>query len=118
MGIVITDRSAQAVEVTVVYPRRKLSSETVNVAEQLAVIGRELWRELHSDVTFDHLLEWESKIPSYGCSCKLFYHEWKASNPPRKDDFFAWTVELHNAVNAKLGKPIITLQQAREIWMT
>lgn len=86
--------------------------------EKLAAQGRELWAELHSTVTIETLPKWEEKIPNYSCKCKEFYTAWKASNPPRREDFFAWTVELHNAVNAKLENPIITLQQAREIWMT
>lgn len=118
MAIVITDRSQEAVQVTVFYPRRKIPSENVDISGQLAAIGRNLWRELHTEVTFETLPAWEEKIPNYSCKCKEFYTAWKASNPPRKDDFFAWTVELHNAVNEKLENPIITLQQAREIWMT
>jgi hypothetical protein len=30
--------------------------------------------------------------------------------------FFAWGVRLHNAVNAKLGKPEITIEEALSIW--
>jgi hypothetical protein len=30
--------------------------------------------------------------------------------------FFAWGVALHNAVNAKLGKPEITIEEAYLIW--
>jgi hypothetical protein len=30
--------------------------------------------------------------------------------------FFAWGVRLHNAVNAKLGKPEITIEEAYSIW--
>jgi hypothetical protein len=30
--------------------------------------------------------------------------------------FFAWGVALHNAVNRKLGKPELTIEEARRIW--
>jgi hypothetical protein len=30
--------------------------------------------------------------------------------------FFDWGVALHNAVNAKLGKPEITIDEACKIW--
>lgn len=84
----------------------------VNVAQ-----GRELWSELHSTVTIETLPQWEEKIPNYSCKCKAFYNAWKIDNPPRKDDFFAWTVELHNAVNRKLEKLEMTLEEARNVWM-
>lgn len=29
---------------------------------------------------------------------------------------FYWTVDLHNYVNTKLGKPTVTYTQARQIW--
>ena len=32
-------------------------------------------------------------------------------------DLFAWTVGIHNAVNVRLGKPIMTVDDARKKWM-
>jgi len=29
---------------------------------------------------------------------------------------FAWSVEIHNCVNFKLGKPLMGLQEARRVW--
>ena len=79
------------------------------------------WIRLHngSIVDTEGLAAWESTIPQYGCSCKRFYAEWKAANPPdftSPEAFFAWGVRLHNAVNAKLGKPEITIDEAYSIW--
>jgi hypothetical protein len=79
------------------------------------------WILLHdgSISTIERLAEWELLIPQYGCSCKRFYGEWKADNPPdfsSPEAFFAWGVRLHNAVNAKLGKPEITIDEAYKIW--
>jgi hypothetical protein len=79
------------------------------------------WILLHdgSIKTIEQLTEWELLIPQYGCSCKRFYAEWKAANPPdftSPEAFFAWGVRLHNAVNAKLGKPEITIEEAYKIW--
>ncbi len=85
--------------------------------EHLAQQGRELWSELHTSVTIETIPAWEEKIPNFACKCKAFYNAWRIDHPPRKDDFFAWTVELHNAVNAKLGKPTLTLDEARQLWM-
>jgi hypothetical protein len=79
------------------------------------------WKSLHdgSILTPRDLAKWEIRIPQYGCSCKRFYAEWKAANPPdfsSPEAFFAWGVALHNAVNAKLGKPEITIDEALSIW--
>lgn len=79
------------------------------------------WILLHdgSIKTIEQLTEWELLIPQYGCSCKRFYAEWKAANPPdftSPEAFFAWGVRLHNAVNAKLSKPEITIEEAYSIW--
>jgi len=79
------------------------------------------WIPLHDGSVFDKttLADWELLIPQYGCGCKRFYSDWKADNPPdftSPDAFFAWGVRLHNAVNAKLGKPEITIDEARLLW--
>jgi hypothetical protein len=65
------------------------------------------------------LAKWELIIPQYGCPCKRFYADWKAENAPdfsSPEAFFAWGVRLHNAVNDKLGKPQITIDEAYSIW--
>lgn len=104
-------------------PILNLLSEGDRIAAQLtksnllAEQGRELWSELHTSVTIETLAAWEEKIPNFACKCKAFYTAWKTDHPPRKDDFFAWTVELHNAVNIKLEKPTVSLDDARRIWM-
>jgi hypothetical protein len=79
------------------------------------------WIALHDGTVFDakSLADWELCIPQYGCQCKAFYRAWKAENAPdfsSPEAFFAWGVALHNAVNAKLGKPQITLDEAYSIW--
>ena len=79
------------------------------------------WIELHDGTVRDglSLANWELKIPQYGCSCKKFYAEWKAENAPdftSPEAFFAWGVRLHNAVNRKLGKPELTIDEAKKIW--
>jgi hypothetical protein len=33
------------------------------------------------------------------------------------EELFAWTVELHNAVNKRLGKSTMSVSDARDIWM-
>ena len=41
----------------------------------------------------------------------------RAALPPRFGDYFTWTVEVHNAVSRKLGKPEVTVEQAREVML-
>jgi hypothetical protein len=33
------------------------------------------------------------------------------------EPLFAWTVQLHNEVNQMLGKPTVTIEQAKTFWM-
>jgi len=79
------------------------------------------WIGLHdgSIINAVELAKWELSIPQYGCQCKRFYADWKTQHPPdfsSPEAFFAWGVRLHNAVNAKLGKPEITIDEAYSIW--
>lgn len=79
------------------------------------------WDPLHSErnPTPEWFARWEAQIPDLGCACRKGYAEirqtWKPdfSSP---EAFFASTVELHNLLNAKLGKPILTLEDALAIW--
>jgi len=122
VAIVITDRSAEAVAVTVVYPRRKLPSENVDISGQLAAIGRDLWRELFTQInTLEQLATWENKIPSFECNCKRFYLSWKANNQPVEVNGeipFEWKWALKSAVNQKLGHADLSLDEARQYWQS
>lgn len=84
-----------------------------------------LWNELHKrainhngsdDSVF--LRDWENRIPNYegGCKCRSFYIIWKRQNPPTFSDYFEWSIRLHNAVNTKLNKAIISVLDARKIY--
>ena len=86
----------------------------------IAPIGNP-WARLHdgSILSKRDLLEWELTIPQYECGCRAFYAKYKADNPPdfsTPEAFFAWGVALHNAVNRKLGKPELTIEEALSIW--
>jgi hypothetical protein len=53
-------------------------------------------------------------------TCADHYKAYVSSNPITDRDIasaealFAWTVRLHNDVNARLGKPVISLDEAHE----
>ncbi len=48
--------------------------------------------------------------------CRAHWAKVLREIPVRWCDYFAWSVEAHNAVNARLGKPILTLDDARARW--
>lgn len=95
---------------------------TNDSAEQLRERFRELWRQLHQygpdnastwDATIaqNWLSNWEANIPSFGCPCNDHWKKIKAAIPPvftSAKQFYQWTVDVHNEVNKKLGKPHFT----------
>lgn len=84
----------------------------------------ELWAALHRHAWGD---DWDdpawidrnitAKLP---CGeCKQHWRALLAATPPdysSREAFFAWGVAAHNQVNARLGKPIMGLDEARKIW--
>lgn len=50
------------------------------------------------------------------CSCRDKTARTLEALPPRFDDYFAWTVDFHNAINHELGKKEISLEEAINIW--
>jgi hypothetical protein len=82
--------------------------------------GQFAWAKLHGYRGCDPqwLDIWQYLIPQR-CDCKDGYQRILAEMPPdytSPEAFFAWGVRLHNAVNAKLGKPEITIEEAYKIW--
>lgn len=53
-------------------------------------------------------------------TCADHYKAYVSNNPitdrdiASADALFAWTVRLHNDVNARLGKPVMSLEEARD----
>ena len=80
---------------------------TQRLIHDIAEQGRNHWAELHSkcNPSPEWSDDWLSRIPGYGCSCRSDFAEIVKANPPDYDDFFVWSVKVHNTVNAKLGKP-------------
>jgi hypothetical protein len=72
-------------------------------------IFRLLWAELHSkkNPTQEWFESWLLRVPEF-CGCQTSFREYLPTNPPRYDDWRRWSVEAHNWVNAKLGKPLWT----------
>lgn len=75
------------------------------------------WREWHlkRNPTADWLADWLKRIPP-GCGCGEDFPSFIKSNPPRFNDWFPYSVEGHNFVNKKIGKPLADVDEARSIW--
>lgn len=89
---------------------------TPELVENLAMRHREHWSKLHTTrFTPEEFEAWILAIP--GCStCRRDFRKLLEINPPRFDDWQRWTWEVHNAVNAKLGKPEIEWNEACNLW--
>lgn len=83
--------------------------------------GREAWHRLHSEPigTPEWVADWMANYVPKGCGCGGSATTLLEQLPPRYDspeEWFAWTVEFHNLVNRKLGKPEMTLEHALALW--
>ena len=90
-------------------------------------IGPMMWTELHKralefsqlNLPNDNawLCVWIAKLPVFSkCKCNMFWDKWIVANPPTFDNYFEWTVRTHNAVNQKLGKKQMTIEEATKKW--
>lgn len=85
---------------------------------------RSRWLELHSyaPAVWDPaaaqawFARWLRTIPGIGCrACLVHFRQLLERTPPdfsSREAFFRWTVDIHNQVNAHLGRPLFTLEQA------
>ena len=107
--------------------RKKREKEGREAAERLLRTMRLCWRNLHHFMYYDHspgeraafMVRWTETIPQIGCVCREWYEAVLRQIPPPEPSadtnaWFAWTVRVHNSVNAKLNKPIMPLESARE----
>lgn len=87
----------------------------------------ELWKELHMNAisytgtnNSEFLINFGKKIPRFttGCSCHEFWRNWTRLNLPTygPGEYFEWTVRAHNAVNLKLGKPYVSVEDAIKLY--
>lgn len=84
---------------------------------ELVNVFRVHWLELHCKLnpTQEWFDDWISRIPST-CGCGDDFPKVVELNPPRFDDWFAYSVDLHNAINKKLGKPLVNLHEAKLLY--
>jgi hypothetical protein len=86
---------------------------------------RSLWVELHHFPFSDSWScqtrcqwwkNWQARVPNLGCDCRRHWRDLVERMPPDFSSpaaFFAWSVSAHNAVNTRLGKPVVPLEEAR-----
>lgn len=107
-------------------PGQKQERKEPTVAElqkrkgRLAIL-RNLWRELHTQAnpTPDWFDRWLRRVPQFGCSCREHFRAVVRKYPPdfsSRGAFFAWSVDAHNVVNQRLGKPSISLEDAWSLY--
>jgi len=78
----------------------------------------DLWRECHTkqDANAEWFVDWLNRVPKT-CGCnKSLQAILDELGQPDYTDWFAYSVRLHNAVNRKLGKPELSLDEAMAIW--
>jgi len=86
--------------------------------------GPNLWGTLHllcltGTITPNFVQEFATVIPCPMCASH--FSDLLSENPfPDSDNpsvLFEWSVRLHNLVNARLGKPILSTEQAMQRWV-
>lgn len=85
--------------------------------QDVIIAGRTSWKTLFTQVfNLLQLEEWEKTIPKYGCDCSNFYEKYKKMYPPPENIGFTWKWKLKNAVNQKLGQPLLSIEEAKAFW--
>lgn len=88
-----------------------------------AVYGPHFWGTMHISALYgSHPEAFKALVESYvynlPCKkCRRHFAKLLVEFPVDSvPDPFVWSVEAHNAVNRQLGKPIISVEEARDIW--
>lgn len=83
------------------------------------VWGPNLWGALHTvclagTVTPEFVQEFARVIPCQICATDFAVI--LSQTPFSETDPFEWSVRVHNQVNQKLGKPVVSVEKARARW--
>lgn len=80
------------------------------------------WSELHlralkhAGESDEKWLAWFGIRVGGNCDCRQHWNKQIKITPPDFKNYFGWTVAMHNAVNARLEKPLLTEEEAHTIW--
>jgi hypothetical protein len=104
----------QAIELPAIEP-------TKSHAEHWALLHRYALKsnEWNRETAILWFQAWQSRIPKANCKCLQHWRQLCKANSPdfsSADAFFIWTVDRHNEVNAKLGKPLMTHAEALALY--
>lgn len=93
---------------------------------RMRIEGPKLWAELHTRASAGDpvnaedekkwLAQFATKLPCGTCKAH-FLTLVRAIFANGFDGYFEKTVEIHNLVNDRIGKPRVTLEQARTLWL-
>lgn len=82
--------------------------------------GRRAWSYLHLHSEGNpEIVQFVLESAPRGCSCRTHATEILKTLPPvygSPESWFEWTIAFHNAVNAKLNKPTVSLDRAYMLW--
>ena len=114
----------QAIEVLKSNAKRRAEEAQSVAKEKMRKEGPDKWHDLHHrarDHKGDDMPYLNTLAAWITCGeCRQHFRQYLAAQPPRFQDthfdYFAWTVNLHNSVNEKLGKPVISLTDAVDIY--
>jgi len=103
----------------VVVPFRDRKTNLNREHEKLAAYRR-VWATLHScELGSPEFLKKTLTGLSKSCPCAKQAETLLVDLPPRYDSpetWFEWTIAFHNAVNAKLNKPTVSLDRSYMLW--
>ena len=125
-GPLAEDRSQKLAQYAPEKDKEKIEQRTKETKSQMEVQGPRIWKWLHEmalgwNGEKDDLQSIISMITNaVPCGeCKKHWVEMLVAHPPKAtnaEEFFAESVAWHNQVNARLGKPELTVEDARKIY--
>lgn len=103
----------------VIVHAKRMETQEEKQREKI-VAYRKIWCKIHSKQLGS--LEFVEKTLSTllnSCPCKKKSQNILKDHPPRyssEEEWFLWTVEFHNLVNASIEKPTISIDRSRMLW--
>lgn len=81
--------------------------------------GPPMWRDLHvaslkGELNENWIHEWAKRMPKGNCKCRNHWIQVKDRYPFNPS--FKWTVDIHNAINKKIGHHTMVFEEAKKKW--
>ena len=83
--------------------------------------GRQLWKaiHLHTECNRDWYADWREQLVKSKCNCGAHFRELERTHLisfESEQAFFESSIAMHNAVNDRLSKPQMSLEEAYMLW--